>query len=204
MNKQTFLSELRSRLSGLPQEDIDGHIGFYEEMIDDRIEEGCTEEEAVAAVGSIDEVVSEILADYPLSKLVKEKVKPKRKLRAWEIVLLILGSPIWLSLLIAAFAVILSLYIILWSLILTLWAIEISLMASTLACAAGAMILVADGQGLMGLASLGAGLLLAGLSIFLFFAAKAATKGAAILTKKIALKIKSMFIGKGDNNEQNS
>ena len=72
MNKQTFLSELRSRLSGLPQEDIDGHIGLYEEMIDDRIEEGLPEEEAVADVGSIDEIVTQILADYPLSKLVKE------------------------------------------------------------------------------------------------------------------------------------
>ena len=204
MNKQTFLSELRSRLSGLPQEDIDGHIGFYEVMIDDRIEEGLPEEEAVADVGSIDEIVTQILADYPLSKLVKEKVKPKRKLRAWEIILLILGSPIWLALLIAAFAVILSLYIILWSLILVLWAVEISFMASTLACVAGAVILAVNGQGLLGLACLGAGLLLAGLSIFLFFGCKAATKGAAILTKKIALGIKSLLLGKGDKNEQNS
>ena len=202
MNKQIFLSELRTRLSGLPQEDIEERLGFYEEMIDDRMEDGCSEEEAVAGVGSIDEIVSQILADYPLSKLVKEKVKPKHKLRAWEIVLLILGSPIWLCLLIAAFVVIFALYVVLWALIVVLWAVEISLMISVLACVAGAVILAVQGQGLLGLATLGAGC--AGLSIFLFFGCKGATKGAAILTKKIALGIKSLFIGKGEKNEQNS
>ena len=203
MNKQAFFNELRSRLKGLPQEDIEERLGFYEEMIDDRVEEGLSEEEAVADVGSIDEIVEQIIGQTPLTKLVREKVKPKRKLRAWEIVLLILGSPIWLALLIAAFAVILSLYIILWSPILVLWAIEISLMASTLACVAGAVILAVNGQGLLGVASLGAAFLTAGLSIFLFFGCKAATKGAALLTKKIALGIKSLFVGKGDKNEQN-
>ena len=41
----------------------------------------------------------------------KEKVKGRRQLKAWEIVLLALGSPIWISLLVAGFVVILSIYI---------------------------------------------------------------------------------------------
>ena len=53
--------------------------------------------------------------------------------RRWLIVLLALGSPIWLSLLIAAAAVVLSLYIVLWSLILSLWAVELSLAVAALA-----------------------------------------------------------------------
>lgn len=204
MNKQDFLSELRARLSGLPQEDINERLDFYEEMIDDRMEEGVAEEEAVAAVGNIDEIVSQILSAYPLSKLVKEKVKPKRKLRSWEIVLLILGSPIWVSLLIAAFAVVLSLNIVLWSLIVILWVVELSFAVSALAGVAGTVVLALQGQGSLGLACLGAALLFAGLTIFLFFGCKAAAKGAIILTKKIALGIKSLFVGKGEENEQNS
>lgn len=204
MNKQIFFSELRARLSGLPQEDIEERLGFYEEMIDDRMEEGCTEEEAVAAIGSTDEIVSQILADYPLSKLVKEKVKPKRKLRAWEIVLLVVGSPIWLSLLIAAFAVVFSLYVVLWSLIITLWAIEISFAATALAGAVSAVVLAFQGQGLLGLALFGAGLLFAGLAIFLFFGCVAASKGVILLTKKMVLGTKTLIIGKGETNEQNS
>ena len=39
MNKQEFLAELRKRLSGLPQADIEERIVFYSEMIDDRTEE---------------------------------------------------------------------------------------------------------------------------------------------------------------------
>lgn len=204
MNKQIFLSELRARLSGIPQEDIEERLGFYEEMIDDRIEEGLSEEEAVADLGNIDDIVSQILAAYPLSKLVKEKVKPKRKLRAWEIILLILGSPIWLSLLIAAASVILLVYIVLWSLIISLWAIELSFAVTTLAGIAASVMLAAQGQIALGFAALGAGLLFAGLSIFLFFGCKAASKGIIILTKKFALWIKSLFVGKGEDHEQNS
>ena len=47
-----------------------------------------------------------------------------------------------------------------------------------------------------GFAALGAGLFLAGLSVFLFFGCVAATKGLARLTKKILLGIKKRFVRK--------
>lgn len=94
MNKQEFLMRLREGLSGLPQNEIEERLTFYSEMIDDRIEEGLSEEQAIGEIGDIDEIISQIVADIPLAVLVKEKVKPSRKLRVWEIVLLILGSPI--------------------------------------------------------------------------------------------------------------
>ena len=53
MTKQAFAAALRNELSGLPREDIDRSIDFYCEMIDDRMEEGLTEEEAVSAIGSV-------------------------------------------------------------------------------------------------------------------------------------------------------
>ena len=102
MDKQTFLTRLRNGLSGLPQEDVEERLTFYSEMIDDRMEEGCTEAEAVAEIGPVEEVLAQIVADIPLTKLVKKKMKPKHTLKAWEIVLLVLGSPLWLSLLVSA------------------------------------------------------------------------------------------------------
>ena len=45
ITKQEFLLQLREKLSGLPQADIDERVAFYGEMIDDRVEEGLTEEE---------------------------------------------------------------------------------------------------------------------------------------------------------------
>ena len=61
MNKQDFLKELSRALSGLPREDLEERLAFYSEMIDDRMEDGLSEEEAVADIGSIDEAASQII-----------------------------------------------------------------------------------------------------------------------------------------------
>ena len=196
MNKQEFLVQLRKGLSGLPKEDINERLTFYSEMIDDRMEDGIPEETAVREIGTLDELVSQIIADIPLGKLVKEKITPKEKLKAWEIVLLVLGSPIWLSLLIAAFAVIISLYVVLWSVIIVLWAAFASFVACGLAGIAAGIYFAAGGNGLMGITTIGTGIACAGLSIFLFYGCKAATKRILILTKKLAIRIKNCFIKK--------
>lgn len=196
MTKLEFLEQLRAGLSGLPQEDIEERLSFYSEMIDDRIEEGLLEEEAINEIGNVDEIVAQIIADTPLTKLVKEKIKPKRVLRAWEIILLILGSPIWLCILLAIFAVILCVYIVLWAVIVCLWAVFVSLFASALAVIVAGFGLIFTGNTPSGLIMIGATLICAGLSILMFFACKAATKGTAILTKKIALGFKKCFVRK--------
>lgn len=196
MSKQEFLAELKARLSGLPQLDIEERLIFFGEMIDDRIEEGLTEEEAVSAIGTVDEVAGQIVAETPLTKLVKERVKPKRSLRAWEIVLLVLGSPVWLSVLIAVFAVIFAVYVAIWSVIISLWAILASLAVSSLAAVVAAFVFAFNSSWLTGAAMLGAGIFCAGLSVFLVFGCRAVTKGVLALTNKAAMCVKSMFIGK--------
>lgn len=196
MNKKEFLSELRKRLSGLPNDDTEERLGFYAEMIDDRIEDGISEEAAVSELGSVDEVVYQILSEIPLSKIVKERIKPKRRFKTWEIVLLSVGSPIWLSLIIAAFSVIISIYVTLWSVIASLW----SVFASFIGCALSGVLLLpfmAIFYNLpTGLAALGVGLVCAGLSVFSFYGCKAATKGTVKLTKRILICIKKSFIKK--------
>ena len=196
MNKQEFITRLKEGLNGLPEDDIRERIEFYEEMIDDRIEEGLTEEEAVAEIGPTDEIVSQIIAETPLLRVVRERVRPKRKMQVWEIVLLVLGSPVWLALLISAFAILLSIYIVLWALIISLWAVELSFAVSGIAGIAAGALYAVKGETMAGFAMISAGVLLIGLAILLFFACLGATKGAAVLTKKIALSVKSMFVGK--------
>lgn len=196
MSKQEFLARLRKGLSGMPQDDIEERLAFYSEMIDDRMEEGLSEEDAVCAIGNLDELISQIIADIPITKLVKEKITPKKKLQAWEILLLVLGSPIWLSLGIAAFAVGISVYAVLWSLIISLWAVFASLVACAVGGVLACLALTMGGNGASGIAMLAAGIVCAGLSIFLFYGCKAATNGTVILTKKIAIGIKNCFIKK--------
>ena len=197
MNKQAFLFRLQEALSGLlPQEALAERLAFYGEMIDDRVEEGLSEEAAVAEIGSPEEVFSRIAAELPLSGLIRERMKPKRRLRAWEIVLLALGSPLWLSLLIAAFAVLLSVFVVIWAVIVSLWAAELSLVLGAVGGAAAGVLLLCLGSRLTGVAFLSAAPVLAGLSIFLFFGCLAAGRGAVRLTKKIAGGFKSLLVKK--------
>ena len=196
MNKAQFLEDLRSRLSGLPRQELDERLVFYSEMIDDRIEDGLDEEAAVAEIGPADKVARQIMEDIPLSALVKERVRSNRSPKAWEIVLLVLGFPLWFPLLIAAGAVLLSLYAVLWALVLSLWAVEFSLIVSAFAGVAGGIFLLLRGSAVQGLTLISAGLVLAGLAIFLFYGCVAAVKGSVQLTKKLALGLKSLFVGK--------
>ncbi len=196
MCKQAFLDALREHLAGLPQEDIEERLAFYAEMIDDRVEEGFTEEEAVAAIGSVEEIFAQIIEEIPFTKLVKERIRRENRLSAWEIVLLAVGSPIWLALLIAAFAVVLSLYVVLWSVVVSLWSVFAALAASALGCLAGGIVLACSGYIPSGLLCIAAALVCAGLAIFAFFGCRAATKGVLRLTKAAVLAVKKRCVRK--------
>lgn len=196
MKKIDFILALHDRLAGLPQEEVEERLNFYSEMIDDRVEEGLSEEEAVAAVGTVDEVVHQIVAETPLSSFAKEWVKPKRKLGPWEIVLLVLGSPLWLSLGIAAFAVVFSVYISLWAVVISLWSVPVSLLGSAMGCVALAVLFAVRGSGAACAALLGAALICAGLSVFAFIGCRACVKGAVWLSRRMVLAIKDSFAGR--------
>ena len=198
MTKVNFLFELRNKLSSLPKEDIEERLNFYSEMIEDRMEEGLSEEEAVAAIGTTDEIAKQIIYDTPFTKIAKEKLKPKNKPKIWEIILLVLGFPLWFSLLIAVFTVAFSLYISLWAVIISFWAV----FASFIGCAVGGVMsgicFIINGNTFTGIAMLAAALACAGLSIFIFFGCKLATKGILLLTKKVIIYTKSLFVKKGE------
>ena len=117
MNKQEFLRALKKKLSRLSKKDVQERLNFYSEMIDDRIEEGLSEEEAVAAVGSIQEVAEQIISEASDAKSGDGDHKGRR-LKVWEIVFLAVGSPIWAPILAAVF-------ITVWALVLSLWAVEL-------------------------------------------------------------------------------
>ena len=65
MTKQEFLRALWNKLSALPSEDVGRALDYFSEMIDDRMENGLTEEEAVAAIGSVDDAVAKIAVELP-------------------------------------------------------------------------------------------------------------------------------------------
>ncbi len=192
MRKQDFLAELRRGLSGLTREAIEERLTFYSEMIDDRIEEGLTEEAAVARTGPAEDVIAQILSEAAAAK----PEKGRRALRIWEIVLLILGSPIWLSLLAAALAAALGVYVAIWAVDAALWAADLGFACGFLSGIVSAGLFWMKGGVLPGIATAGAGLACAGLAILLFFGCVQATKGILILTKKLPDGMKFLFTGK--------
>lgn len=197
MNKAEFTQQLTNSLAGLSQYDISRSVDYYTEMIDDRVEDGMSEEDAVAALGSIDEIRSKILEEVPITKIVKEKMTPKRSFGAGEIVLLVLGSPVWLPLLLAGIIVILALYISFWSIIFSLYVADFSVFISGIA---GLIIAVIKPGGPFGaLFYAGCGIALIGVSILLFFGFNQVTKGLLFISKMIILGIKKMFVGGGKN-----
>ena len=196
MRKQEFLEKLHFGLSGLPQEEIRERLTFYREMIDDRMEEGLSEEEAVAAVGSVEEIVAQAVNETPLSKIAREKIRSRRRFSGLEIVLLVLGFPIWFSLLVAAAAVVFSVYVSIWAVIISLWAVFVSMVVSSVAVIAGGAVLCCFGSKLPGIAMIGIGIACMGLSIFIFFGCKAVSDGILSFTQKTTLSIKNRFLKK--------
>lgn len=183
MEKLDFLLALHEKLLHLPKDDVEERLNFYNEMIEDRIEEGLSEEEAVSTIGSVDEIVKQIQEDIGYISLNNTSIKQKH--RVWEIILLILGSPVWLSLLIAALAIILSLYISIWSVVISLWAAFASLIACAFSAIVCGSVYCFNNNCPSGLAIIAAGLVCAGLGIFLFFGCKFVTNYTIILTKKV-------------------
>ena len=78
MKKIEFISELARHLAGLPQEDAAHWLEYYTEMLDDRIEDGMSEEEATASLGDPKAIARQILSQTPFTKLIKNKIRPDR------------------------------------------------------------------------------------------------------------------------------
>lgn len=196
MTKSEFISQLRDKLSGLDENELNERLDFYCEMIDDKTEDGLTQEQAVLEIGSVDAVCEQILSEIPLGVIAKKKLVAKKRLGAFEIILLALGSPIWLSLLIAAFSVVVSVYLSVWSVIVSFWAIFVSLVACVPAAIVAGIIFIKTAGVCPGLFTFAAALVSAGLAIFCFFGCVGATKYTATLTKRIVLAIKKRLIKK--------
>lgn len=204
MTKGEFLNELRQGLCGFSDSDIQKSVEFYEEMIDDRIEDGMTEDEAVAAIGNVKDVVSQILIEMPLPKLVRAKVKKSRKAKSgknygkgmnpWGIALIVVGSPLWASLLIALIAVLFSLYLVGWSVVISLYAVDVAVFFSGIGGLIGAIPVAIFQTGGAGAILFGGGLCCIGLSILLLFVFNLVTKGYFLLTRVLWRTIKKMFI----------
>ena len=196
MNKPEFLYQLRQSLSGFPKEDIERTLEYYSESIDDRMEEGTGEEEAVAAMGSIAENRRNCMEELPLSKLVKERLHPRRRLAAWEILLIVLGAPIWLPLMLAGLILVLALFVVLGAVVFSFAAVIFAVFASAGAVLISSPFFFFAGERAEGLFRLGAALFCGGVAILLALSFRGIAGGIAFAGRRVFLWIKGRFIRK--------
>lgn len=199
MTKQEFLDTLKKRLETLSEKDIKQYTEYYSEMIDDMVEDGSREEEAVASIGSPDHIAAQIISESIPSDTKLSEPNESRKLKVWEILLLALGSPIWFSLLIAAFAVAIVLSASVFAVIISFYAAAFSLAVSALASIPAAIILIIKENLAGGLFVLGSGLICASIAIFMFIGTNKLSKAGIKLVKKMWGWIKRRLTRKGNS-----
>ncbi len=198
MSRDAFIGELRHRMAGLPQETVERTVEYYGELIADSVEDGLSEEEAVARLGSLEEIVASVVKDTPLTQIVQTRVQEGKKkgISGWLILLLVLGAPVWLPVLIAVLAVAFALFVALWAVVIALWAVVAAVILTGLAAMVAGVVELCRLHLPQGLVLLGGGLVCLGLCALLFLLMKLITVGTVKLCKWLWVGIKSLFVGK--------
>ena len=204
MTKNEFTVRLKKLLGGLPQEDIEKSIDFYSEMIDDGIEDGMSEEEAVAAIGDIEDIVINIKSEnsaemgkteetayeYENNEGISAEQKKGRISRS-RLVAVIATFPLWIGIVAGLFGVYIG-----------LWGVFVGLCSAVLGFAVGAVgglivspVLFAASV-YTGLMLVGCSLMLGGLVVPFVFVLKMLAKGLVGLFKLSVRGIKTILITK--------
>lgn len=139
MKKLEFINELGAQLQSMPPEEIRPLLDYYMEIVADRMEDGMTEEEAVASLGPIPELAAKILAEQPQPEqtpipapALEPVSQPKRRWSGSAIALAILLSPLWLALLCVLISVEITIWVTLGALVVSVGSMILAGIASSI------------------------------------------------------------------------
>lgn len=191
MTRDEFLGRLGELLACLPADQVEETRQFYAEAIADRMEDGMTEEEAVAAMGTPGEAAEATLDELPAVPRAIARTRRRSTALLW--VLTIVGSPVWVPLLAAFAAVAVTVYVCIWALALCVWIVAVALGSAGIAELLFAACGVTIGHFPYALASAGVGLAFVGVALFVGAGAWAASKQIARLSALWARKAASPF-----------
>jgi uncharacterized membrane protein len=165
MNKEQFLSAVCEKYKNASALERSRAVDYYAEMIDDRIEDGMSEEQAVAAMGDIAEFAGDF--DEAFAK------KPMSRARLAVVAAL---SPISIILLI-------SFWSIIWALVIAFYAVIVVLYTGVICASALAFRYFTTLTVYEGLLFLGGAFICLGFAVFFCALARFVNKGAVRLTK---------------------
>ncbi|MEG1410976.1 MAG: DUF1700 domain-containing protein [Terrisporobacter sp.] len=188
MTKATFIDTLRRLLKHLDEQECNKFISYYEEIIEDYKESGLTEEEVIEKIGSPQSIAKNILSEQDSINI---KI-PAFNSKILNIILLILGFPLWGSLLLSAVLIILSGYIVIWCIPFTTGVTSFAFFVSALISIIGSPFMMADILS-VGVVQLGLGISFVGISILLGFITIYLSKEFKGITKNLTFNIWRCF-----------
>lgn len=125
MNKEKFLSELKRKLSRLPQNELDNAINYYTEYFQDA--NIGDDVDVTLELGTPSQIASELLAEYATKNTIDEKKGGKNPISSiWFIILAIFAAPIGIPL---AFAAIITIAALLFAGVMVVFAFGITAVA---------------------------------------------------------------------------
>ena len=188
MTKSDFFNSLKESLKPLSKGECNKFIIYYEEIIEDYKESGLTEEEAVDKLGYTHSISNVILSDQDNVDI---KISPFNNYII-NILLLVLGFPLWGSLLLAVALLILSANIIIWCIPFITGVSSTAFFIAALVSIIGAPFMVGDILS-VGIMQLGVGIALIGISILLAFLTVFLSRKFIVITKKLSLMVCKRF-----------
>lgn len=182
MTKNEYLKKLKHALRKVTRKEREKSLAYFCEVIDDRMEEGISEQDAVAELESISSAAERIIAEASA----QGQLKPRRSV--WEIALIVLGFPLWFPLLLTVAIVVLTVYGLVWIIIGILFIVSATLAIGGAAGIIGLFIFFASNT-VTAFAVLGAGFASAGLGVALFipalYFARAYAKATPVMWNKL-------------------
>ena len=188
MNRAEFMEVLRKELVPLKKDETEKFINYYEEIIDDYLEDGLREDEVIEKIGNPKVIARNILSEQDH---VDNKV-PLTNSKIINIILLILGFPLWGSLLLAGLMLILSGLIIIWCIPFTAGVSALGFFAAGLWSIVVSPFMMADVLS-VGVVQLGVGLGTLGVSFLLAMVTLNLSKKFTRFTKELGLKLYKLF-----------
>lgn len=194
MTKREFVYALRCRLNDLPVPETEPYIEYYIEMIDDRIDEGMTEEEAVADVGTPEEIEHRIRIQYAndghssrqgegFFARMRRKLHLDRPLEGWQAVVLVVAILLFfplmgmvIGLVFGALGLIVGMFFTAFGVVVACYATTVGLFAGGIGLLVTGIIRLAQHLTGEGLFLLGGGFLLIGLSALALWGVVALTR----------------------------
>lgn len=159
MSREEYLRELAKELRRLPREEYEKAMNYYIEFFEDAGPEH--EAEVIADLGDPKDVASHIIRDAAMERMNNPQKSVKRGFSTiWIIILAICGAPIALPLAIGLLALVGGFLILMVSMLV----MSLGLLASGIVSTVGGLIILFLHPA-SGIASMGAGLMIIGISI---------------------------------------